>query len=233
MKISDDELSRRCSTSEAEDEYDDFDRIAGEVGMDTIRVCHRKYEYPVDKIYDLCILEEEKGKDGVTRGGEVQERLRLNKEVIEILELANHEFNACPNKCRSFLIENKIIDYSSLHFAKILYTQPFGLLEKSQYLFNNKDEFAVSVREVFFSLFELRDITMKDLLLIMHTKVSPPLDSDKKQDYYQNFCEEYSIQNSHKSVNAENVMFMISSTFFVITDKSKGVKKGGISLEQY
>ena len=74
---------------------------------------------------------------------------------------------------------------------------------------------------------------MKEMLLAIHTKVSPPVDSDKKQDFYQRLCEEYCSQNHHKSVNAENVMFMISSTFFVLSDKKNNVKKGGISLEQY
>lgn len=115
--------------------------------METIRACSADYDYIIDKIYTLCLLEESKAKDNVTRGAEVKDMMRLDKHTISVLEKAKLEFSICPNKCRDLLIQEKIIDYSALHFSKVLYTQPFGLMTKSKYLFDTKDEFALGVRE--------------------------------------------------------------------------------------
>lgn len=145
----------------------------------------------LDKIYTISILEEEKGKSNITRDADIHDKLKIDKQVAGVLAQAKLEFAVSPKKCRDLLIQEKITDYSALHFAKVLYTQPFGLVEKCHYLYDTKDEFAIGVRDCFTTLFSLKDLTLKELLLRIHTKVSPPIDSDKKSKFYQSFCDEY------------------------------------------
>jgi hypothetical protein len=74
---------------------------------------------------------------------------------------------------------------------------------------------------------------LKELLMAIHTKISPPVDSDKKADFYEKFCDEYCSQNQHRNVTPENVYFMFSCTFFVMTQSKHKMKTQGISFEQY
>ena len=127
------------------------------------------------------------------------------------------------------LIKAKIINYSPEHFAKIIFTQPYGLLEKSQFLFDSKDEFSYEVRDSFLTLFNFKDLTMKELLIEIHTRISPPVDSEKKAQFYEDICDEYYSQNQHRKISSQNILFMLSSTFFVITDLKHKQRKAGIS----
>jgi hypothetical protein len=88
----------RYSLSEASEDTDGLERIAEEIGMETIRIVHAEYEFPIDKIYDVSILEERKGKDGVTRGGDVREELKLDQKIEEVLKNAKLEFGVSPQK---------------------------------------------------------------------------------------------------------------------------------------
>lgn len=157
----------------------------------------------------------------------------VDPQITTILQESCSEFLISPNKCQDILSKEKVTNYSALHFAKYIYTQPIGLVEKSKYLYDSKDKFAVEVREWFYTLFNLENLSMKDFLLTIHTKVSPPVDSDRKADFYDCFWKEYSSQNHHRKTKPENVLFILSSTFFVITDQKHKNRRGGISLEQY
>ena len=55
-----------------------------------------------------------------------------------------------------------------------------------------------------------------------------------KQKFYEDFSEQYWLQNSHKTLDAENVMFMISTVFFLMADaKLPSKNRNGISELQY
>ena len=235
MKKSDEKFIEKSSiTEKTEGEEEWLDRMMEESNFNTIEIAHAQYEYSIEKIYEIQMLEEQKSRgSNITRGGEVKEMMEIDPKILKILHKSCSEFLLSPEKCQDILTEAKIINYSALHFAKFIYTQPIGLVEKSKYLFDSKDEFAIEVKECFYTLFNLENLSLKDFLLTIHTKVSPPWDSERKADFYDCFWKEYSSQNHHKKTNPENVMFMISSTFFVLTDQKHKNRRGGISLEQY
>ncbi|CAI2381612.1 unnamed protein product [Moneuplotes crassus] len=230
-KKSDVVISQKSSQTEGDD---CLERLVEDINSDTVLIAKRKYEYPIDKIYQVSILEEQKSRgSNITRGGDVMEAMGVDPEISEVLTNACSEFAVSPRRSQDMLIQAKIINYGANHFAKFLYTQPIRLMQKSKYLFELKDEFALEVRECFYSLFNFEDLSMKEFLLTIHTKVSPPVDSEKKSEFYEKFCAEYAEQNSSKGVSSEDLMFMLCSTFFIIADKKNKSRSRGISLEQY
>lgn len=229
--------SRRSKEEQksAKKKLDNFDeRIFEDEPFGTVNICNKDYEYAIDKIYSVFMLQNQKHRgSNITRGADITDLMQISKDIQYALEQASKEFSVSPIKCRNMLIEAKVIDHSALHFAKILFTQNYGLEDKSEYLFNSKDAFNVSVKEIFFTLFDFENLSLKEFLVAVHEKVLPPFDSDKKADFYSKLCQEYCSQNHHRNVNPDNVEFMLSCTFFVISGQKQNLKRGGISFEQY
>jgi hypothetical protein len=171
-------------------------------------------------VFNNVKVEETKGR-GYTKGSEYEELIRLDPKQQKIIESASLEFIVCPPKCQEILLENAIIDHSPEHFARFLYTQPINLQKKTEYMFNSKDDFALKVKAKFVECFSLFDIRIKDFLLLILQKVSPPSDDDQREALYKFFCNEYANQNPDKMCCGDDVEVIIKSIFQMIFRHNK------------
>lgn len=55
---------------------------------------------------------------------------------------------------------------------------------KTKYMFESKDDFALKVKSRFVECFSFFDLRMKDFILQILTKLSPPTDYDERQSFY-------------------------------------------------
>ena len=173
-------------SSERTDDTDELDdRIVEEIPIEEmydeeVKVGSSKSSYFIDNHYENIIFQERWKREGATKGGCFEEaKFKIDPDIQKILDEAKMKFSAWPNNCREYCIKKGIIDRSALHFAKLLFWRNFGLVEKADYLFDSKNEDALEVRELFYTLFEFENLSLKNMLLSIHIRVSAPRDAHK------------------------------------------------------
>lgn len=201
-----------------------------EVG--TIQFLKKNYDFYIEKVFNNTKVEEFKGS-GVTKGCEFEDLMKLDDSKSKILEEAALEFVVCPKKAQQILIDNEISDHSPDHFAKFLYCLPIDLTSKLTYMFDTTDDFALKVKSKFVECFSFFDMRIKEFLLSILRKICPPQDFDKRQAFYQFFCEEYSVQNPNKIISGDNVIMILNCIFFFIDKQRKKLKHNKVTLEQF
>jgi len=221
------------SDNESDNESgEDLARCPDQLAMGTIQWLQKSYDMYIEKVFNNIKVEENKGR-GYTKGSEYEELLKVDPVHNKILEEACMEFVVCPLKCQQLLIENRIIDCTPDHMAKFLYSLPVDFSKKTSYMFDTRDGFAQKVKNKFVECFSFSNLTVKDFLLLIITKLSPPSDCDKRQQFYRYFWEEYALQNSEKFITPDNVEIILNCIFFFVEKKQQKLKHSKVTLDQF